>query len=337
MTRQIAIGGPMNRRGAILALAALAAAAGPPRVFSQPPKIRRIGVLMGGTAEAHKATMGAFAKRLRELGWEPERTISIEARYADNRIDRFPPLAKELVESKVELVISSSTPGALAMKQATSSLPVVFTAVSDPVALGLVQSLARPGGNMTGLSSLVGDTAGKQFELLMALVPRLERVALMVVPGHQTNKLMIPRLETTVTNARATLVVIEVGSAQALETAFAKAVAERATAMIVPPDPLYYSLRGRIAQLALQTRIATGFTMAAFGRDGGLVSYGLNYADEFVRSADYVDKILRGARPADLPVAQADRFEMVINRATAKALGLTIPQSVLVRADEVVE
>jgi len=327
----------MNRRHAALAVAALAIAAGPIRVLSQPPKIRRIGVLLGGTAEAHKVAVSAFVKRLRELGWEPERTLTIEARYAETRIDRFPALAKELVESRVELVVSSSTPGALAMKQATSSLPVVFTAVSDPVALGLVQSLARPGGNMTGLSSLVGDTAGKQFELLTALVPRLVRVALMVNPGHQTNKLMIPRFEAVVKNARATLVVIEVGSAQALDAAFAKAAAERATAMIVPPDPLYVSLRGRIAQLALTKGIATGFTTAAFVRDGGLVSYGLNYADEFARSAEYVDRILRGAKPADLPVAQAERFALVVNRTTAKALGLTIPQSVLVRADEVIE
>ena len=327
----------MNRRGAILALAALAAAAGPQRVFSQPPKIRRIGVLLGGTAETHKAMMGGFARRLRDLGWEPDRTIAIEARYADNRIDRLPLLAKELVESKVELVVSSSTPGALAMKQATSSIPVVFTAVADPFALGLVQSLGRPGGNMTGVSSLVLDMAGKQFELLTALVPRLERVAFMAFPGHQTNKLMIAQLETATRNARATLVVVEVGTAQALDSAFAKAATERATAMIIPPDPLYFSLGRRIAQLAIENRIATAFASAAFVRAGGLVSYGLNYANEFARSADYVDRILRGAKPADLPVAQAERFEMVINRATAKALGLTIPQSVLVRADEVIE
>ena len=223
------------------------------------------------------------------------------------------------------------------MKQATSSLPVVFTAVSDPVVLGLVRSLARPGGNMTGLSSLFGDVAAKQLELLATLVPGLERVALMVVPGHETNKQVIPRLEAAAKSARATLVVIEVGSAQALDAAFAKAAAERARAMIVPPDPLYASLLGRIAQLALEKRIATGFTSSGFVRGGGLVSYGLNYADEFARSADYVDKILRGAKPADLPVAQAERFEMVVNRGTAKALGLTIPQSVLVRADEVIE
>ena len=327
----------MNRRDAILALAALTLAGAPLRAFSQPAKIRRIGVLLGGTAEAHKAGLDAFAKRLRELGREPGRTLSIEARYADDRLDRLPALAKELVESKVELVVSSSTPGALAMKQATSSLPVVFTAVSDPVALGLVRSLARPGGNMTGLSSLIGDVVAKQFELLATLVPGLERVALMVFPGHQTNKLIIPRLEAVAKSARATLVVIEVGSAQALDAAFAKAAAERATAMIVVPAPLYFSLRGRIAQLALEKRIATGFTSSSFVRGGGLVSYGLDYADEFARSADYVDRILRGAKPADLPVAQAERFEMVVNRGTAKALGLTIPQSVLVRADEVIE
>ena len=223
------------------------------------------------------------------------------------------------------------------MKQATSSLPVVFTSVSDPVVLGLVRSLARPGGNMTGLSSLFVDVAAKQFELLATLVPGLERVALMVMPGHQTNKQVIPRLEAAAKSARATLVVIEVGTAQALDAAFAKAAAERATAMIVPPDPLSASLRGRIAQLALEKRIATGFTSSGFVRAGGLVSYGLNYAHEFGISADYVDRILRGAKPADLPVAQAERFEMVVNRGTAKALGLTIPQSVLVRADEVVE
>ena len=319
----------MNRRDTVLALVAFAAAAGSLRVFSQPPKIRPIGVLLGGTAEGHKAMMGAFVKRLRELGWEPDRTIAIEARYADNRIDRLPLLAKELVESKVELVVSSSTPGALAMKQATSSIPVVFTAVADPVALGLVQSLGRPGGNMTGVSSLVLDMAGKQFEL--------ERVTFMAFPGHQTNKLMIAQLETATRNARATLVVVEVGTAQALDAAFAKAATERATAMIIPPDPLYFSLGRRIAQLAIENRIATAFASAAFVRAGGLVSYGLNYANEFARSAEYVDRILRGAKPADLPVAQAERFEMVINRATAKALGLTIPQSVLVRADEVIE
>ena len=159
----------------------------------------------------------------------------------------------------------------------------------------------------------------------------------MVFPGHQTINLIIPRLEAVAKSARATLVVIEVGSAQALDAAFAKAAAERATAMIVVPAPLYFSLRGRIAQLALEKRIATGFTSSSFVRGGGLVSYGLDYADEFARSADYVDRILRGAKPADLPVAQAERFEMVVNRGTAKALGLTIPQSVLVRADEVIE
>ena len=327
----------MNRRNTVLALVAFATATGPLRVLAQTPKVRRIGVLMPGTREAHKAMMDAFAKRLGGLGWEQGRTISFDARFADNRPERLASLGKELVESKVELIVTGSTPGAMAMKQATTTVPVVFTAVADPVALGLVQSLGRPGGNMTGVSSLIIDTAGKQFELLNALVPKLERLAVLLMPGHQANKLMIARLEGATKGARATLVVLEAGTPQAIEAAFAKAASERVTAMIIPPDPLYFALHKRIAQLATENRIATAFASPSFVRGSGLVSYGLNYASEFARSAEYVDKILRGARPADLPVEQAERFETVINRGTAKALGITIPQSVLVRVDEVVE
>ena len=327
----------MNRRRTVLTLLTFAAAAGPLRVLAQASKVRRIGVLMPGTQETQKAMMNAFVKRLGGLGWEQGGTIAIETRYADNRQERLASLAKELIETKAELIVTGSTPGAMAMKQATTAIPVVFTGVADPVALGLVQSLGRPGGNMTGVSSLIIDTAGKQFELLNALVPKLERLAVLLPPGHQANKLMIARLEAATKSARATLVVLEAGTPQALDAAFARAAAERVTAMIIPPDPLYFGLRGRIAQLATENRIATAFASATFVRDGGLVSYGLNYSNEFVRSADYVDKILRGAKPADLPVEQADRFETVINRSTAKALGRTIPQSGLVRADEVVE
>lgn len=325
----------MKRREVLLAAAALAA--GPLRALAQVPNVRRIGLLLPGTRETHTRMMEAFAKRLGALGWEQGTNTALDIRYGDSRLERLAPLAKELVESKPELIVTGSTPGALALKQATTTIPVVFTSVADPVALGLVQSLGRPGGNMTGVSSLILVTTEKRFELLKELVPKLERVAVLVTPGHPANKLLTTQLEAAAKVGGATLVVVEAGTAQDLEPAFAKAAAARVTAMVIPPDPLYFALSKRIAQLATAKRIATASSSDVFVRNGGLVSYGLDYAAEFASAAVYVDKILKGAKPAQLPVEQRDRFVMTINRSTAKALGLTIPQTVLVRADEVVE
>ena len=325
----------MRRRELLLAAAALAA--GPLCALAQAPKVRRIGLLLPGTPETHKRMIDAFARRLGALGWEQGTNTALDIRYGDNRLERLAPLARELVETKPDLIITGSTPGALALKKATTTIPVVFTAVADPVALGLVQSLGRPGGNLTGVSSLILVTTEKRFELLKELVPKLERVAVLVTPGHPANKLLASQLEAAAKTGGATLVVVEARTAQGLEAAFAKAAAARVTAMVVPPDPFYYAQSKRIAQLATARRIATASSSDVFVRNGGLVSYGLDYVAEFASAAVYVDKILKGATPAQLPVEQRDRFVTTINRSTAKALGLTIPQTVLVRADEVIE
>ena len=324
----------MKRRELLLASAALLAASGS---HAQAQRMRRIGVLFPGTQGQQGALLDPFAKRLGELGWVQGKTIAIESRYADNRHERLPALAKELIEQKVELIVTGSTPAALAAKNSTSSVPVVFSAVSDPVALGLVQSLGRPGGNATGTSSLVLEVAAKQLELLKALVPKLERAAVLLTPGHPANRMLTEQLQRAGAQAGVALVVVEAGTPEALEPAFVKAESERAAAMVIPPDPLYFGQRTQIAQLAKRHRIATAFAARGFVVAGGLVSYGINYVGEFVRTAVYVDKILRGAKPADLPVEQADRFEIVVTRKAAADLGLTIPQAVLLQATEVIE
>lgn len=327
----------MNRRDALLALSAYGSALLPLHSGAQVVQTRRIGLLLPGTRALYISYLDALATRLRELGWEPGRNITLDARYADNHHDRLTSLAREMVEQKFDMIITGSSPAAVAMKQASSSVPVVFTAVADPVALGLVQSLARPGGNMTGYSMLIVDFATKQVELLKELQPQLQRFAAMLRPNHPANRQLIPQLENAAKIARATLLIVDAVSLETIETAFVKAVAERATAMVIPPDPLYGIHRVRIAQLALQHRIATAFSTSGFVRSGGLLSYGPDLTHEFASAAQYIDKILRGAKPADLPVEQAGRFLTVINRGTARALGLTIPQSVLLRADEVIE
>ena len=327
----------MNRRDAVLALLAISVGTMPLRVRAQAAPMRRIGLLLPGTLEAQKSAIDGFTKRLLQLGWVEGKNIAIEVRNAENHPERLTALAIELLEQKPALIVTRSTPAAVAMKKTGASVPVVFTAVADPVALGLVQSLARPGGNMTGMSSLIVDVTAKQFELLKELQPQLQRLAVLLAPGHPANKQLTARLEATAKTAGATLLVVEAGTPEAIDTAFARAASERATAIVIPPDPLYFTHSVRIARLALQHRLASAFSIGAFVRDGGLVSYGQDYGAEFVRSADYVDKILRGAKPADLPVEQTGRFLTYVNRGTAKALGLTIPQSVLLRADEVIE
>ena len=327
----------MNRRDAVIALLAIPFGTMPLHAHAQVAQMRRIGLLLPGTPEAQKEAIDRFVKRLLELGWVEGKNIAIEVRNAENRPERLSVLAIELLEHKPALIVTRSTPGAVAMKKIGASVPVVFTAVADPVALGLVQSLARPGGNMTGLSSLIVDVTAKQFELLKELQPQLHRLAVLLAPGHPANKQLTARLEAATKNAGATLLVLEAGTPEAIELALAKAASDRATAIVIPPDPMYFTHRVRIAKLALQHRLASAFSIGAFVRDGGLVSYGQDYTDEFARSADYVDKILRGAKPADLPVEQSGRFLTFVNRGTAKALGLTIPQSVLLRADEVIE
>ena len=330
----------MNRRDTLFGLLALGtrpllfAMSGIALPVRAQAGMRRIGLLLPNAAPTMN---GAFRKRLAALGWIEGQNLLIELLHAEHRDERFAPLAQELVRRRVEVIVVSSTVGALAAKAATSTIPIVFAHVADPVSSNVVADLARPGGNITGVSNLAGDILLKQFELLKALIPRLERVAFMVNSSLPVGRMMADSLQAGVERSGAVLLRLEAKTLEEVDAAFATASRERITAMIVPPAALYIAQGKYIAELAKKYRIATAHQNRTAVAEGALVSYGIDFTDGFARTAVYVDKILRGARPGDLPVEQAERFTAAINRSTAKALGITIPQSVLVRVDEVIE
>jgi putative ABC transport system substrate-binding protein len=327
----------MSRRRRLLqAFSAAALLPGAPLLRAQAARARRVGILLA-TARSAEILVPPFRKRMSALGWDEGRNLTIETRVTENRYDRVPVLAAELVRIKVDVIVTVSTPMARAAKDATATIPVVFAWVADPVAAGLVASLAHPGGNLTGVSNQAIEIAPKQFELLKALLPGLARVAELRDPKWEGAQALSDRFRDAAARAAVTLVTVEASSAAELEGAFSAAARQRATAMVIPPIPLFGTQGVRIAQLGKQYRIAIAAQARSFVTDGGLVSYGSDNTDGFARTAAYVDKILRGAKPADLPVEQADRFETIVNRATANSLGLTIPPSVLIRADEVIE
>jgi ABC-type uncharacterized transport system substrate-binding protein len=278
----------------------------------------------------------AFVQRLRELGWIEGRTVAIEDRWAEGRNERYAEIAAGFVQMKVNVIVTGGTGVVIAAKQATSVIPIVFGTAGDPVGLGLVASLARPGGNVTGLSNQSADLPGKRFELLREVIPRLRRLAIMANVGSPIGVLEMSEVqaatrtfgleEATVANRRAE------DFAPAIE-----ALKGRADALYVVTDPLVNTNRIRIDTLALGARRPTMHGERAYVEAGGLMSYGANFPDLFRRAGDYVDKILRGAKPADLPIEQPTKFDFVINLKTAKAMGLTIPPSLLGRADEVIE
>jgi putative ABC transport system substrate-binding protein len=321
----------MKRRQAILAAGALAAS---PLIYAQAQRVRRIGILVPSAYGAGMVV--AFSKRLGALGWVEGRNLTIEVRNGEAHLGRLPMLAAELVRLKVDLIVTVTTPATRAVKAAAGTIPVVFAWVGDPVASKFVASLARPGGTVTGLSIIAAEVAPKQFELLKALVPGLARVAQLHDPKYMGGPLNATYIEAA---ARAGIALIPVvaSTAAELEPAFAAAVRERAGAMVIPPRPLHSDQNERIVQLAKQFRMPCAAQTREFPAAGGLVSYGSDLNDGFLRTATYVDKILRGAKPSDLPVEQADRFELVVNRRTATELGLTIPQVVLLQATEVIE
>jgi putative ABC transport system substrate-binding protein len=326
----------MKRRRLILAAGAFTAA---PLLYAQAPRVRRVGVLFGGPPPSGRPPwLDALRARLAKLGWSEGANLEIEVWFAENRVDRFPALVREAVARKVEVIVINSTPGALVAKELSMGVPVVFTQLGDPVGSGLVTSLARPGGHVTGTSIQMTEIAGKQIELLKALVPKLERIAELRSPAVGRLAFDVSaRLARAAARAGVGLIHLDADTAADIEPAFAVAARARIQAMVVVPIGLYFSEIKRIVQLARQHRIATMFAGRSLVAAGGLASYGPDFMDAFVRAAHYVDRILRGAKPADLPVEQADRFELVINRRTAKELGLTIPESVLLRADEVIE
>jgi putative ABC transport system substrate-binding protein len=294
-----------------------------------------IGLLTAGAPATHGRWVAAFVRRLRELGWIEGRTISIEYRWAEGRPERYAEIAAEFVRLKVDVIVTQG--GAVAAaKKATSVIPIVFTVAADPLGGGLVASLARPGGNVTGLSLQFTDLAGKRLELLREVVPRLDRLAIMANVSYPAAVLEMAEVEATARTLGLEVAPSPIRRAEDIAPAF-EALKGRAEALYVCGDPLVTTNRIRINTLALGARLPTMHGIREYVEAGGLMSYGANFPDLFRRAGDYVDKILRGANPGDIPVEQPTKFDLVVNLITAKALGLTVPPSLLARADEVIE
>ena len=302
----------------------------------QPVKLPTIGFLGANTPSVQGRWIAAFVQRLRELGWVEGRNVAIEYRWAETRFERSPEIIAEFVRLKVDVIVTHATANILAAKQGTSVIPIVFAAVGDPVGIGVVDSLARPGGNITGLSNQFTDAAGKRVELLREVVPGLRRLAILANVGIANAALEIGEVEAAARTIGLEVATSEIRKAEDIAPAFV-ALKGRAEALYVFGEPLANTNRARISALALDARLPTMAGFREIVDAGGLISYGANLTDQFRRAADFVDKILRGTKPGDMPVVQPTKFELVINLNTAKALGLEVPPTLLARADEVIE
>ena len=326
----------MKRREFITLLGG--AAASLPLVLraQQPAKLPTVGFLGAGTPSTYSQWVAAFMQQLRERGWIEGRNIAIELRWAEGKNEGYADIAAEFVRLNVDVIVTTGTAAVVAAKQATSVIPIVFTSAGDPVATGLVASLARPGGNVTGLSNQLPDLAGKRLELLREIIPGLHRLAILTNVGNPIGALEMGEVQAAARTLGLEIIPLEIRRAEDIGLAF-EALKDRADALYVVAEPLLSSNHVRISTLALGARLPTLLGIRDYVEAGGLVSYGPNTPDLFRRAADLVDKILRGAKPKDIPVEQPAKFDLVINLTTAKALGLTIPPTLLARADEVIE
>jgi len=303
----------------------------------QPGKVWRIGVISGASPASTAHILAGFPQGMRELGHVEGKDFVIEWRYVDGDYGRFPDVAADLVRLKVDAIMTG-TPAALpALRQATSTIPIVMGYSTDPVGNGFVASLARPGGNITGLASSLDDIAPKQIELLATAVPSLTRVGFLSNPGNPNQPPVLRSARTAAEKAGVVLVAVEASTPGELEPAIASLIRERVGAAIVNSDGFFNSQRQRLVDLALAARLPTMFAQREYAAAGGLMSYGESLFEFFRRSASYVDKIIKGAKAADLPIEQPTRFNLVINRKTADALGITIPAQLYIFADEVIE
>jgi ABC-type uncharacterized transport system substrate-binding protein len=298
-------------------------------------KMPTIGFLGANTPATQTEWTAAFVHRLRELGWVEGRTIAIEYRWGEGRTELFAKFLAEFVRLKVDVIVTAGI-AVRAAKQATSIIPIVFAVANDPLGAGLVSSLSRPGGNVTGLSNQASDLGAKRLELLREVIPGLRRLAIMANVGNPQTALEMGEVQTAARTLGLEVALLEFRRAEDIVPGF-ETLKGRADALYVCPDPLVTTNRIRINALALRAQLPTIHGIREYVKAGGLMSYGTNYADLWRRAGDYVDKILRGTKPGDLPVEQPTRFELVINLSAAKALGLTLPASLLARADEVIE
>jgi putative tryptophan/tyrosine transport system substrate-binding protein len=325
----------MQRRDFIKVITGAAAAWPLVAHAQQSAKLPTIGFLGGATLSAWSNWVAAFVQRLRELGWIEGRTIAIEYRWAEGRSERYTEIAAEFVRLKVDVIVTAGA-SVVAAKQATSVIPIVFAVAADPLGTGLVASLARPGGNVTGLSNQAADLAAKRLELLREVVPGLRRLAIMANIDYPAVVLEMREFQAAAGTLGLEVATLEIRRGEDIAPAF-EALKGRADALYVCADPLVVTHQVRINTLALAARLPTMHGLREHVETGGLMSYGPNFPNLFRRVADYVDKILRGTKPGDIPVEQPTKFDLIINLTTAKALGLAIPESFLLRADEVIE
>jgi putative ABC transport system substrate-binding protein len=322
----------------LVVILALSLALAPLAVGSQQVgKVYRVGVLASSTQSNFEPSVRIFREALYAAGWVEGRNLTLDVRYPGDQYARLQELANELVKLKVDVLASLGTPATLAAKRATTTIPIVMESLSDVVSTGLVSNLARPGGNLTGVSGFAPELSGKRLELIREILPQADRIA---VFANRANPVTVPILNATELAAqqmRMKLHVVDVRQIAELATAFETVRRERADALVLVADPFLFSAGPQIVQLAARYRMPTVYETRLFPDAGGLLSYGPLAQERFERMAAYVDRILRGAQPGDLPIEQPTKFELVINRKTAKALGLTIPQTLLQRADQVIE
>ena len=303
----------------------------------QSKKIARIGFLSSRSVEVERSWLAAFQQGLGALGYWEAKNIVIEQRYAEARYERIPELLAALIRLKVDVLVALGDPAVHAAKKASSTIPIVMVTSPDPVGTGLVASLARPGGSVTGLSDFHADLMPKRLEFLKEIVPSVSRVAVLWNPASPSHPRQLKDLQAAAPAYRVTLLPLGINGPDEIEHAFAAIGKERPGGLLVIGDPVLVTHRKRIAELALKNRLPAIATLLQFAEAGFLITYGANFADLYRRAATYVDKILKGAKPADLPVERPVKFDLVINLKTAKALGVTVPRSLLLRADQVIE
>ena len=326
------------RAFAIAALLLAVATVGPPADAQQASKTAKIGILSATTPAALAPSVEAFKQGLRELGWVEGKSFVLEARYSEGKVERLSELARELVALKMHVIVTPADLSIAAIKRETQTIPIVMALSSDPVGAGFVASLARPGGNITGLSNISPELSGKRVELLREAVPGLSRLALLWNPEVRGAVLDYKEAASAARSLRVEVQSVEVSRAEDLDRAFSTITSWRAQALMLPGiNPVGFANRAQIVSFAQRNRLPSMFPTKEYVDSGGLMSYGPSLVDLFRRAAGYVDKILKGAKPADLPVQQPTKFELVINLKTAKALGLTLPQSLLRRADDVIQ
>ncbi len=327
----------MRRRDFIKVIGSAAAAWSLPADAQQPARIPRVGILSDYSPSLTVKSLEPFVQKLRDLGYVEGQNIAFEYRHGDGNNEILPSLAAELVRRQPEIILAVGTPAAQAAKGATQTIPIVFCRAADPVGMGLVPSLARPGGNLTGVSVLQTETGAKRLELLIMAVPGVKRVGVLWDPSFPSGGPELKEIETAAPSLNLELVPVGVKGPDEFEPALRAMVQQRAGALFVAPAVIFFEHLQQLVALTVKARLPAIFLRRDFAEAGGLMSYGTNYPDMYRRAAAYVDKILKGEKPADLPVEQPTKFELVINLKTAKALGLTVPQALLARADEVIE